>query len=226
MQNTGINPTDIVVIVILLLSALLAFARGLVREVLSVGAWVGAAFATLMAFPHMVTLTQSLVRTEVMAKLLAGGSVFLATLVILSILSHQLSKRVRDSALSAIDRSLGFVFGIVRGGVLVCLAYLLVAWVFPPAEQPVWLRDARTMPVIQSGANVLRRLVPDADRNSAAVQEAAVPREKATPPVPEEALRPLSTPRPAATNAGASESTPGYKDRDRSELNRLFETSN
>jgi RimJ/RimL family protein N-acetyltransferase len=65
METTSINPTDIAVIVILLLSALLAFARGLVREVLSVGAWVGAAFAQLalervvaLAFPANTASTR------------------------------------------------------------------------------------------------------------------------------------------------------------------------
>ena len=72
METTSINPTDIAVIVILLLSALLAFARGLVREVLSVGAWVGAAFATLYLFPHVLPMVQQIVAKELIAKAVAG----------------------------------------------------------------------------------------------------------------------------------------------------------
>ena len=64
MEATSINPTDIAVIVILLLSALLAFARGLVREVLSVGAWVGAAFAMLYLFPHVLPIVQQVVAKD------------------------------------------------------------------------------------------------------------------------------------------------------------------
>ena len=115
METTSINPTDIAVIVILLLSALLAFARGLVREVLSVGAWVGAAFATLYLFPHVLPMVQQVVAKELVAKAVAGVGIFVVSLVLLSIISHQLSKGVRGSALSAVDRSLGFVFGIARG---------------------------------------------------------------------------------------------------------------
>ena len=72
METTSINPTDIAVIVILLLSALLAFARGLVREVLSVGAWVGAAFSTLYLFPHVLPIVQQVVAKELIAKAVAG----------------------------------------------------------------------------------------------------------------------------------------------------------
>ena len=228
METTSINPTDIAVIVILLLSALLAFARGLVREVLSVGAWVGAAFATLYLFPHVLPMVQQVVAKDLVAKAVAGIGVFVVALILLSIVSHQISKGVRASALSAVDRSLGFVFGIARGAVIVCLAYLSLAWVFPPPEQPKWLRDARTMPVIQSGAEMLRNLVPDKARMTAATTtQSAVTTaaEKTTRALQEEALRRLSTPRPAVSNAGASTPESGYKDRDRTELDRLIETN-
>jgi len=214
MESTSINPTDIAVIVILLLSALLAFARGLVREVLSVGAWVGAAFATLYMFPHVLPMVQGFVAKDLIAKAVTGIGIFVTVLILLSIISHQLSKGVRQSALSAVDRSLGFVFGIVRGAVIVCLAYLSLAWVFPPAEQPKWLRDARTMPVIQSGAEKLRSLVPDQTRITAATSaqsaaNAAV--ENASRAVQEEALRRLSTPRPTMSNAGAPALSQGIR---------------
>ena len=231
METTSINPTDIAVIVILLLSALLAFARGLVREVLSVGAWVGAAFATLYLFPHVLPMVQQIVAKELIAKAVAGLGIFLVALILLSIISHQLSKGVRGSALSAVDRSLGFVFGIARGAVIVCLAYLSVAWVFPPTDQPRWLRDARTMPVIQSGADMLRNLVPDQTRSNAATgtqSAASAALEKTNKVIQDEALRRLSVPRPTAanaTNADAPAPESGYKDRDRSDLDRLFETA-
>jgi membrane protein required for colicin V production len=231
METTSINPTDIAVIVILLLSALLAFARGLVREVLSVGAWVGAAFATLYLFPHVLPMVQQIVAKELIAKAVAGLGIFLVALILLSIISHQLSKGVRGSALSAVDRSLGFVFGIARGAVIVCLAYLSVAWVFPPTDQPRWLRDARTMPVIQSGADMLRNLVPDRTRSNAATgaqSAASAALEKTNKAIQEEALRRLSVPQPTAanaTNADAPAPESGYKDRDRSDLDRLFETA-
>lgn len=234
MDSTSINPTDIAVIVILLLSALLAFARGLVREVLSVGAWVGAAFATLYLFPHVLPLVQQVVAKDLIAKAVAGLGVFVTSLILLSIVSHQISKGVRGSALSAVDRSLGFVFGIARGAVIVCLAYISVSWVFPPTEQPRWLRDARTMPVIQTGAEMLRNLVPGRTgsavetqaASSAAAAKAAA--DMANRAVQEEALKRLSIPRPtpaAATNADAKVPDSGYKDRDRTELDRLIETN-
>lgn len=234
MEQTPVNPTDIAVLAIVLLSALLSFARGFVREILSVAAWIGAAVAAIWAFPHAKPFAASFISMDVAAGAAAFVGVFAIALIILSLLFSRLSRGVRTSSLSAIDRSLGFLFGVARGAVLVCLAYLLVAWVFPPGEQPAWLREARTMPVIQSGAERLRRLVPDdmqtdAERRAASAAEAA--RAGATQAAREEALRrlstPTATPRPAvpASDPGASPTESGYNQQERTQLQGLFERS-
>lgn len=234
MEQTPVNPTDIAVLVIVLLSALLSFARGFVREILSVAAWIGAAFAAIWAFPYAKPFAAAFVPMDVAAGAAAFVGVFIVALVLLSLVFSRLSRGVRTSALSAVDRSLGFLFGVVRGAVLVCLAYLLVAWVFPPGEQPDWLRQARTMPVIQSGAERLRRLVPDdmqtdAERRAAEATEAA--RTHAAQAAREEALRRLSTPtaspRPAAATSDqdALPAESGYNQQERTQLQGLFERS-
>ncbi|HEV7372340.1 CvpA family protein [Arenibaculum sp.] len=230
MDAPQINPTDIAVLVILLLSALLAFARGFVREVLSVAAWVGAALAAVWAFPHVEPIARQYIGMELAANAAAAIGVFLVVLVVLSVLFGRVSRGVRTSSLNAVDRSLGFLFGIARGALLVCLAYLLIAWVYPADEHPAWLRDARTRPVIQAGADQLRRLIPDQTRTSAqreAESAAQAAREQAARAIQEEALRRLSTPttgRPGPApipDAPAPDS--GYNQRDRSQLEGLFE---
>lgn len=225
MNELPVSPADIAVIGILLLSALLAFMRGLVREVLSIGGWVGAALVALYTFPHARPFLREFISITLLADALTVIGIFIATLVVLSLLSHQISRHVRGSALSAVDRSLGFVFGIARGAVLVCLSYLLITWVWPPPEQPDWLRDARTLPAVATGAEMLRGLVPDATRDRAAV-EAAAARERAERAAAEEALRRLATPRPDAGKNDAPAIDTGYKDRERTDLERLIENSN
>lgn len=230
METPQINPTDIAVLVILLLSALLAFARGFVREVLSVAAWVGAALAAVWAFPHVEPIARRYIGMELAANVVAGAGVFLVVLIVLSILFGRISRGVKASSLNAVDRSLGFLFGLARGALLVCLAYLLVTWVYPADDHPAWLRDARTRPVIQAGAEQLRHLVPDqtrtaAQREAEAAAESA--REQAARAIQEEALRRLSTPtvgRPTpAVNPDAPAPESGYNQRDRSQIEGLFE---
>jgi hypothetical protein len=62
---------------------------------------------------------------------------------------------VRGSALTAVDRSLGLLFGLVRGAILVSLAYMLILW-----GDPNMLRGARTTPMMARGAEILRNIAP------------------------------------------------------------------
>ena len=69
---------------------------------------------------------------------------------------------MRGSALQGADRVLGFFFGILRGGLLVCLSYLLLVWLMPdPDQRPEWLREGRSLPYLEQGTEFLQSLVPE-----------------------------------------------------------------
>jgi membrane protein required for colicin V production len=229
MTSTPINPTDIAVLAILFLSAILAFARGFVREALSVLAWVGAGTAAWYAYPHVQPLVRQYVASDAVANGVAAAGTFLVVLILLSIVASRIAGSVRGSALSAVDRSLGFLFGLLRGAVLVCLGYVLLTMVYPdPVDHPAWVREARTMPAIQNGAERLKRLVPDRGRTEAQERAAAAvesARVRAVRAAEEEALKRLSSPVPHAAKASVSGSEPGYKLQERSGLDRLIESS-
>jgi membrane protein required for colicin V production len=161
MAEWPVNPVDIGVFLVILVSGLLAYVRGFVHEVLSVAGWIGAILATIYGFPHARPYARDLIPHAVAADLVAGVVIFIFTLVILSLVTRAISKRVQDSALNVLDRSLGFVFGLARGAVLIALAYIPLEWMLPVPEQPPWLRAARTMPLIESGAALLKSLVPE-----------------------------------------------------------------
>ena len=221
------NLVDLGVIVVIALSAVLALVRGLVSEVLSVAAWVGAVFATLAAWPYLDPYMRAHVEPSWLADGTTIAGVFVLALVILSVLAHEISKGVQGSALSAVDRSLGLVFGIGRGLVLVTLAWMVVSWLIPdPKDQPEWLRDARTRPLAESGAAYLQSMVPSQVRSDAAAQADAA-KEKAIQTFQDaEALRRLTTPKPEATPPASPPATDsGYKKQDRGDLDRLIKNN-
>ena len=167
-MGSAVNPVDLAVAAVLLVSALMAFARGFVREVLSVAAWVGAALITIYAFPYVQPFAESKISSKLTADVAGIAGSFLLSLIILSTISHRLSKNVRDSALSAIDRSLGFAFGVARGAILVSLAYMFAIWLWTdPSDQPVWLQGAKSRPALARGAQALMALVPSRVRGGA-----------------------------------------------------------
>jgi len=153
------NPLDIAVIIIIVLSAIFAFARGFVREALSIVAWVGAAAITVYGFVPVLGLVDPLVKNPLLSQLIAGFGLFVVALIVLTILTGFIARMVRASALSPIDRTLGFIFGLARGAFLVCLAYLLLDISVQPTERPAWIREAKSAPKASARRSRSRRTV-------------------------------------------------------------------
>ncbi len=152
---------DIVILVVLAISGLLAFLRGFVREVLGIGAWLGAAALAVWANPRILPrFDQWLHNYPGLAQPIAFGVVFIVTLLILLFFSHAVGKAVRRSPLGGLDRSLGLVFGLARGAALVVLAYILAGMVIPPDRWPPPVLHARAMQIAYAGANWTRSLLP------------------------------------------------------------------
>ncbi len=160
MDLKSVYILDLVVVGFLLLSAVVAYLRGFVREALSLLAWIGAGIATYYLFEPLKGYVRAFVPIPLFADIATGLAVFVVALLILSFVAGRIADGVAKSSQSALDRALGFLFGLFRGALLVCLAYLVVSWVIPPAEQPGWLREARTTPLVRDGARELERLVP------------------------------------------------------------------
>jgi len=217
------NGLDLAVVTVIVMSGVFAFARGFVKEALSIVAWVGAAFAALYGAAYILPLAGRFLPKGPVTEAIGGIVLFLIVLILLSLLTSRVSRRVKQSGLSAVDRSLGLVFGLARGVVLVCLGYLALSWAVPADErqQPAWMARARTLPFLETGADRLRALVPAAyrDRATAAVRNTrpgAAQLEEAAG-----AIRALSKPRSPAE--AERERGRVYSPDDQNELNRLIQ---
>ncbi|MBT3360741.1 MAG: CvpA family protein [Rhodospirillales bacterium] len=220
MDSLPINITDIAVVVVVLISALLAYARGFVHEVLSVLGWIGAVFATIHGLPYAKPYARELIPVELIADLAAGVTVFVVTLILLSFVTRGVAKMVKASALNFLDRSLGFLFGIVRGGVIICIMYIGLSWMVTPADQPSWVQNARSMDLIRPGADVLRALVPE-DTAQAGSKAAKNVQKKAEIVIEtQKVFRDMMTIRPETPKGSGAD---GYNSGERSEMERLIE---
>jgi membrane protein required for colicin V production len=151
---------DLVVLAVLAISALLAFMRGLVREVLGLGAWVGAVAAAVWAMPYARPRFQQWFGTSPWIDPLAFGVVLLVTLIVLLLISRWIGALVRASPLGGVDRSLGLVFGLARGAALVILAYIATGMVIPLERWPEPVLEARSLYFAYEGARWVRDKLP------------------------------------------------------------------
>ncbi|GAA5264021.1 membrane protein required for colicin V production [Acidiphilium sp. MT5] len=151
---------DGIAVAIVLLSGLLALARGFVREILGVFAWVTSGLVALSAYGAFEPFVLHYVSNPKLALPLTIAAVFLVVLIILTIIVSFIASLVRDSVLSGLDRTLGLVFGLVRGAAIVCLLLIFVSIFLQPAEWPAAVINAEFLPATETGASLLISVLP------------------------------------------------------------------
>jgi membrane protein required for colicin V production len=220
------NPLDIGVVAIIVLSAIFAFARGFVREALSIVAWVGAAFITLRGFGAAFSVIDPMVKNPLLSQLIAGFGLFVICLIVLTIITSILARYVRTSALSAIDRTLGFIFGIARGALIVSLAYLLLDSAVAKDDRPAWVQQAKSTPFLHWGADELKVFLPEQlkSRSAGAADEIIknLDPKAAAEALAKEAARAYVTPA-APQPAKPEQPAPAYRPVEQKKLNQLFD---
>jgi membrane protein required for colicin V production len=214
------NYVDLSVIGVMLISALIAFGRGLVHEVLSIAGWVVATLAAIWGFSYAKDFARHYIGMQILADATTVSVIFVVTLVVCFAVSHALARHVRGSTFGALDRSLGLLFGLLRGAVLICFAYLLFIWAIPnEADQPEVIRNARTRPLVAEGADILRAMLPQnaLDEGAAAAADA---KKRIEQEATQQMLQGIGQPAP---KPAAPKDDPGYKANERKELDRLIQ---
>jgi membrane protein required for colicin V production len=151
---------DLAVLGIVLVSALLSMMRGFTREVLAIASWAAAAAAAYYFYPLLMPYLTPYIHKEVIAQAAAAAAVFFITLIIVSLFTVRLSDAILDSKIGALDRSLGFVFGVVRGFLLAVVAFAIFNWLVSEKQQPEWVKNARTRPVLTETADRIVAMLP------------------------------------------------------------------
>src|SRR5258708_19796210 len=151
---------DILLLVVMLISGLLAMIRGFMREILSMGGWGVGGLATLYAYARVLPIAKGYFSSDMVAAGVTVGGIFLLTLLIVSIITVRISDMVLDSRVGALDRTLGFLFGLGRGLVIVVVAFVFFAWLVPPGKQPEGVRNAKSRVVLENTGEWLQALLP------------------------------------------------------------------
>jgi membrane protein required for colicin V production len=152
---------DGLLIAVMLISGLLAMVRGFMREVLSIAAWLAAAIMTLYLDAKLLPTAEGYFNNKIIANVVVIAGVFLATLLIVSAITIKISDMILDSRIGALDRTLGFLFGLGRGLLIVVVAFLFVEWLVPPKAQPSGVRDAKSQVVLKETGKWLTSLLPE-----------------------------------------------------------------
>lgn len=197
---------DIFFFVIVGLSGLYGISRGLVHEVVAVGAWVVAIIALKLLFGPVSEWMRQSIGSDAGGDLAALALIVIVTVALVRLIGNTLSRGVKGSPLAPVDRLGGGGFGVLRGLIVVCFIYMFLGLFLDRHELPNWIGEARTHDVVASSTNVLSDFIgwvqDDHVHEDAFGFNAGVINPEA-PPLADD----------------------GYTDQERRELNELFQKS-
>ncbi len=164
----GFTIVDGVVAAIIVLSALLAYSRGFVRELMAIVGWVAATVLAFIYADQVQPLIQSLpVVGEFIGDscelsiIAAFAAIFAAALLVVSLFTPLLSVVIQRTILGGLDQALGFLFGVARGLLLVAVAFFLYQTVLA-AQDIDMINDSRAAAVFDGFAARLQEQDPEA----------------------------------------------------------------
>lgn len=167
---------DVLVLIVLLISAVIAFLRGFIREILTIAGVVGGLAAAYFGGPLLTPSMHGWLGVEpdvqperlfgilpydLLGSILSYGLIFIGVVIVLSILSHFLAEGAKNLGLGAIDRTLGFIFGLVRGVVLLGLLYMPVHLFIDDEAKASWFDSSRTHFYVEQTSEFLSGFLPD-----------------------------------------------------------------
>jgi membrane protein required for colicin V production len=154
---------DWIAIVILLVSGLVGFTRGAVRELITVFAFTLAALAALYLMPVAGPIARHALHPSWVANAAAIVAVFVVAYVALRVLGSWITARLHEqTALGALDRSIGLCFGVVRALVFLGVFYLVFNMATPAELVPPWISQGKLYPLARASARVVGAFAPRA----------------------------------------------------------------
>tara|TARA_Y100000385_G_scaffold277000_1_gene323411 strand:- start:5322 stop:5978 length:657 start_codon:yes stop_codon:yes gene_type:complete len=151
---------DILVLIAILISLLLAFYRGLFKELLSTVLWIGSLTLGLLGSLELTPELSSHVPSVPGLNWIIGGAISIISFLLGSFANRWLIKRLNIEPPTLIDRSLGFLFGFIRGVFLVSCAFIVLHSLVGKELIPNWIKSSKLTFLLQNSSNAIIYLIP------------------------------------------------------------------
>lgn len=158
---SGLNNLDVIILIVIGISALIALSRGLVKEVLSIVGWVLATMSIIYLLPVLMPFAKEYISSGILAGVVTALVILILFFIAWILLTDKLIGKIRTSKLNGLDRMLGLFFGIVRACLLIVLFYILVSWMIPADKQSEVLTESKYFRIAGSFAKPLEELIPE-----------------------------------------------------------------
>ena len=234
---TELNNLDVIILIIIGISALIAYSRGLMKEVMSIVGWVLGCIVVIYLLPIINPFTMNYVKNGTFAGILTAVVILIAFLVCWVLFTAKVVGKVRTSKLSSLDRMLGLFFGIARACLLIILCYILIGWIVPADKQSPILQESKYYTLAGTFAEPIEKLIPEetlekiknssflSNQSKEKEEETKKQEEKQEKAEQEELFEKLTQPKiqKKKTTPKVQENFDGYNKSERANLDRLIE---
>jgi len=225
---------DSIVIGIVLVSAIVSFLRGFIREILTIFGVLGGVIAaylfgsTIEGEVYNFILPADfkdgdklfgMIPFDMAATVIAFGGLFILVVVALSILSHFLAESASEYGLGAVDRTLGVFFGLARGALIVGLLYLPVFLFLSDDDKGKWFKESQTIVYVDMTSDYLASFIPGFDEGKENDENLAKAAAKKIDVLKDEMKEKIEK----EVTSTISKEAEGYKDEARNNLDNLIE---
>lgn len=216
---SSFNTFDISLLIILGISALFGLLTGFTKQILNIGAWLGASTVSFYGYPYMIDFVREFIHHPFISMSVAYSVLFLVTLTLLTLITKTVADNIKNSRLNSLDRSLGLMFSLILSCTSIVGLFLLSALVWKtPSSRPYVIQHSRSLPFISDAAIIMARFIP---KNY--ISEDFVLRfTTRTSQTAHELMINLANPLPKDIDSD-SEKGSKYKNEQRQEMNRLFQ---
>ena len=157
----ALNIVDFATITVLVISGVLATLRGLTREIMGLAGWPISIVAARLTAPYLEPLLTDMIRVEGISSALAWGIPFIVVVVLWFAFSSVVSPGLSKAGLGGLDRWLGFLFGLIRGFVIVLVIYIGAVIAAEGEDRlPGLVTDAQIIPALRESAHLTSGMLP------------------------------------------------------------------
>ncbi len=155
-----LNNLDVVFLIIVGISALVGIVRGMTKEMLSIIGWVLAAAVLYFLVPIVDPIMQQYIASKMLSSIVSGMAILIVFCIVWLLTADRLAALVRSSKLSALDRIFGFLFGIVRGALIVILIAVMITTLIPEQSKEGVFAQSQYFKLANNTAEPLKEMIP------------------------------------------------------------------
>lgn len=219
-----LNNLDIIILITIGISALIALSRGLIKEVLSIIGWILGTAAIVYILPLVLPFAKNYIDNGYIAGAVSSICILILFFIIWIYSTSGVVSKIRSSKLNGMDRILGLFFGIARAFLLVVLFYILVNWIIPTDKQSDILIQSKYFQKAGSFAKPIEELIPE--ETIKLIKEKAIPKKEVSEEDKENSDSEIlfeKLAQPQIKKKEFLENFDGYKETERDNLDRLIE---